>query len=94
MRWTPSRDVEVAIRRFPDRAERMAQLAQTSEPFRDMCEELAAAEDALSALGPGATPQVIERRAECEGWIVRLIKEMSEALDAANVVPLSGRRRP
>ncbi|PZQ51686.1 MAG: hypothetical protein DI556_05910 [Rhodovulum sulfidophilum] len=81
-------DLFHALRRFPDQKERVARLAERSETFRDMCEELAAAERALAAL----TGESTDRRIECEGWIDRLLGEMSEALCRLDVLPLPPRR--
>ncbi len=85
-----ARPLGYALRRFPNRADSVTGLADASEAFRDMCEELAEAEEALAALSPGE--QAAERRAECIGWIIRLTEEMTEALvrfDASS----PGRRR-
>jgi hypothetical protein len=87
-------DVQAAIRHFPDRAESLVRLARISEPVREMCQELAAVEEAMSALEASTTPEAHERRAECEGWIIRLTSEISDALDEANVLPLLPRKRP
>lgn len=73
-------ELEPAIRRFPEWAAQVARLAERDEAFRDMCEELAAAEVALIGLGDGRSAAQVARREECEGWIVRLVDEMTEAL--------------
>lgn len=83
-----------AVRRFPDRAERVVWLAGQSEPFLDMCEELAAAEEALAGLDLRPLPDADARRDECQGWIDRLTAEMSAAMRGASVLPLPVRRRP
>lgn len=86
--------VEAALRRFPRDAESVCRLAETSEAFRDMCEELAVTEAAEQALSAGGTTREgTARRLECEGWIARLVEEMSLALRQAKVIPLSGRNR-
>lgn len=90
-----SREIASAIRRFPDRTERVVRMAERDEGFRDMCEELVAAEEALSRHGAIATSAGAARRAECEGWITRLVEEMAARLDSAEIVPLPGvRQRP
>jgi hypothetical protein len=87
--------VAAAIRRFPGRAASLRRLAGRSDAFRDMCEELAAAEDALARIEADPGTAVAGRKAECEGWIVRLTAEMGEALRQAEVIPLPvGRKRP
>ena len=87
-----SREIAAGIRRFPARAERVIRMAERDEAFRDMCEELMAAEEALSRLRADATAAAAARRAECEGWITRLIGEMAATLDRAEVVPLPSTR--
>ena len=74
-------ELEVAIRKFPGQVEAVVRLAERDDAFRDMCEELAAAETALAGLRGARTSPERERREECEGWIVRLLAEMTEALD-------------
>lgn len=74
-------ELEAAIRKFPGQVEAVRRLAQSDDAFCDMCEELAAAETALAGLRNARTSPDRERREECEGWIVRLVAEMTEALD-------------
>ncbi|MFO1144799.1 MAG: hypothetical protein U1E59_20960 [Amaricoccus sp.] len=59
----------------------------------DMCEELAAADAALTSVSLLPAKLRAERRAECMGWIERLKQEIDEALAAAKVVPLLPRLR-
>ncbi len=90
-----SREIAAALDRFPNQAEKINRLVERDEDFRDMCEELVAAQDALARLG-GAETMMDEtaRRAECEGWIRRLADEMDAALRVSEVIPLPfGRRR-
>jgi hypothetical protein len=77
------RSVGDAIRRFPDRADLVRDQAVRDAAFRDMCDELFAAEAALARTG--SLPQAIqaERRAECEMWIRRLTEEIGAALAGA-----------
>jgi hypothetical protein len=92
-----SREIAAAIRKFPDRVESIARLAGRDEAFRDMCEELAAAEEALARLESEATAAGTARRTECEGWITRLTAEMAAALGRAEIISLPtsrARRRP
>lgn len=77
-----------AIRRFPDESAAIREHARRHQAFRDMCEELAAADAALvrtEVMPPGLRS---ERRGECEGWIERLTEEIGEALARSNVVRL------
>jgi hypothetical protein len=87
-----SREIAAAIRRFPARSDQVARLAERDEAFRDMCGELAAAEEALARLGTDATAAGAARRAECDGWIARLTEEMDATLSRAEVIPLPSAR--
>ncbi|TPE47690.1 hypothetical protein [Amaricoccus solimangrovi] len=93
MSWKPERDLASALRRFPEKADRVLRLAERDEAFRDMCEELAAAEAALETLTGDGSATGAARREECEGWIVRLLGEMSDAVREEEVIRLSDRRR-
>ena len=73
-------DLDAAKRRFPGRAGKIESLATEEEAFRDMCEELAVAEEALERLSTAPAGGSRERRLECEGWIARLSAEMEAAL--------------
>ena len=79
-------EVEAAIRRFPDRADAVQRLAERDDAFHDMCEELAAAETALVGFRDARTGFERQRREECEGWIVRLVGEMTEALERSGAL--------
>jgi hypothetical protein len=95
MDWRGSRELAAAIRRFPDRAESVRRLAVRNGAFRDMCEELAAAETALARLEADTATHLGERRLECEGWIARLTDEIAEVLRQPEVIPLpTARPRP
>jgi uncharacterized protein Yka (UPF0111/DUF47 family) len=76
------------LRHFPDRAAEVQALASVSDPFRDMCVELGAADLALEHLRTATVPHRQERLAECEGWIDRLTAEMGAELARSRVVPL------
>jgi molecular chaperone DnaK (HSP70) len=77
-----------ASRRLPALSSRIEELIRRDEEFSGLCDDLAAAEDAMLAVGL-LTPELRnERRAECEGWIEDLTAEIKEALDRANVIPL------
>ena len=66
----------------------MLEQARRCPSFRDMCEELAAAEEALARMD-GLPPSLqAERRGECQGWIERLTLEIDEALTKSKVIPL------
>lgn len=79
------------LRHFPQQEDLVRDLARGNPDFRDMCDELGLAEDALARVGSLPVLQRAERLAECQGWIDRLLCEMRAVLAAANVVVL---RRP
>jgi hypothetical protein len=82
---------EAAVRRFPSAAEQIADLMIRSENFRDICEDLVAAEHALANVD--RLPETIReaRRAEAEGWIERLTEEIRSML--AKILPITQGRR-
>lgn len=93
MNSTRSDVLAPAIRRFPEQRESVIGLAERSEAFRDMCEELAAAEAALASLGTSDRAGVEARRLECAEWIERLAGEMTRALSTVSVLFLADHRR-
>jgi hypothetical protein len=83
-----------ALRRFPDEARLIEELAARSENFRDMCDELAEVERALLAT-KDVRPEIREERiAEWTGWVDRLTAEIAAELRKANVIPLDRGRPP
>jgi hypothetical protein len=81
-----------ASRRLPALSGRIEELIRRDEEFSALCDDLAAAEDALVVVN-GLSPELCsERRSECEGWIEDLTAEIEQALARANVIPLV--RRP
>jgi hypothetical protein len=86
--------VLAAIRHFPGKAADIEALARKSEKFRDICDELAAAEEALSAVDRLDEALRGERRLEWLGFIRRALEEIEGELRRVNVVPIarSGRR--
>ena len=87
--------VVVACRLLPAIASEVEQLARINESFRDLCEDLAAAEHALSRLVLMPDASADQRLAECEDWIVSLTAEIKDAVrraeaSASDVTP-SGR---
>jgi hypothetical protein len=74
--------------RFPDKAGKIQELFQTNEAFRNMCEDLVAAVEALAHL-EGFQEKVRDaRREEYEGLVDALVWEIGEALRQSNVVIL------
>lgn len=73
-----------ALRRFPARSLQIKELAIRDESFRGMCEDLAAAEEALAHVDQ--LPLVVrgERRAEFRSLVESLVAEIGQALTAAD----------
>jgi hypothetical protein len=95
----PDAAVLAVARRFPEHSAAIEKLARRNEEFRDMCDELAAAEFGLASVDNELTDRD-ERRRDWQSSIERLVREISLTLREANVVrlpertdPGSGRRR-
>ncbi len=74
--------VSAAVRRFPRYELAVRQLMDRDESFRDMCEELAEAELALSRVDRVPVPLRESRRAEWHQLVERLVGEVEAALQA------------
>jgi hypothetical protein len=80
--------LQAAIRRFPEEAHKIEQMAVGNQDFCYLCVDLLDAEAALSAID-AAPPALREaRRLEWQGCIDRLTKEIEQALQNTNVIPL------
>jgi len=74
------RGYQAAIRRFPDAEFTIRRLMNTSESFRDMCDELAEAEIALSSV-PDTPPEICKaRKREWQELVDRLVAEVAVSL--------------
>lgn len=80
--------VLAAIRHFPAREAEIRGLAQASERFRDICEELAIAEAALSAVDRLDEPLRAERRLEWLGFVRCALKEIDGELRHARIATI------
>lgn len=69
-----------AVRRFPRFELPIKRLVETDETFRDICEELAEAEFALSAVGDAPATVREVRRAEWQDLVDRLVSEVEAAI--------------
>jgi hypothetical protein len=69
-----------AIRRYPDCELAIRRLIETEEPFRDICEELAEAERALSKVADLPVLSREARRVEWQEIVDRLAGEMKAVL--------------
>ncbi|CAN7715275.1 hypothetical protein LJR234_006194 [Mesorhizobium amorphae] len=89
------RATTAATRRFPQFELAIRRLMDRSESFRDMCEELADAEFALSRVDE-ITPELRgARRAEWQELVDRLVGEVGAALLNTDATGKSGsNRRP
>ncbi|APO75279.1 hypothetical protein AM571_CH02470 [Rhizobium etli 8C-3] len=83
--------LETAEAHFPDQKRLVQQLAYENEEFHSMCEDLAAAAEAL--LNVERLPDSLReaRRQEYAALVDALLKEMEEALAQSKIVVL---RRP
>jgi hypothetical protein len=81
-----SKGLRSALRHFPDRVQRIEALERESENFRDICDELAAAEDALAAIDSLGESQRAERRLEWLGFIRSTLLEIEAELRRSNVI--------
>jgi hypothetical protein len=72
--------VVIACRLLPAFANKIERLAESSESFRDLCEDLAAADVALTRLTKLPEAAADQRLGEYEGWIVSLTAEIKEAV--------------
>lgn len=85
MQKVPSQTV---LRHFPHHIPQVQALAARDPEFRDMCEEMDAAEAALVRIGELPKKDDAARRAECQSWIARLKCEMERSLAETRVVTL------
>ena len=79
---------QLAWLRFPELRERIKDLLCRDANFRDMCEELADLDCAISAVGDDTGTRC---REVLDDWISardRLTREMADALFRANVIPI------
>ncbi|MET0941295.1 MAG: hypothetical protein ABWY13_08025 [Mesorhizobium sp.] len=78
--------VSVACRLLPVLSRQIEQLAMQDATFRDLCDDLAAAEATLLDLRQLPKSISKQRLAECEGWITSLSEEIETALKRAGTV--------
>jgi hypothetical protein len=88
--------VRSAKQHFPNRAWEIDALAQDSEDFRDLCEELATAEAALAGVDQAREGVRAERRLEWLSFIRSALAQIDAELERFNVVRIDrrGRREP
>jgi hypothetical protein len=72
-----------ALRRFPARSLQIKELSIRDESFRGMCEDFAAAENALAHADQLPLHVREERRAEFKSLVESLAAEIDQALGAA-----------
>jgi len=82
LKETQRESLAAATRRFPELELPMRRLFETSENFRDICEELAEAEMALSIAEESAAVPTEDRRGEWRELVDRLVGEVELAIRA------------
>jgi hypothetical protein len=85
--------VEAVIRHFPARRREVELLVVESESFRDLCDELVTAEQALAAVDQVEAGLRAERRLEWLSFIRSTLAEIDKELRRFNVIPLGQSRR-
>lgn len=81
--------MSAALRRFPDLELTIRQLIAADQNFRDMCDELAEAETALSRVDQLPLHIRAARKAEWEDLVERLAREVDAALQERQTVARS-----
>lgn len=81
--------IQAAIRHFPAQAIEIEALALESERFRDICDELAEAEAALSTVDCLDIALRSERRLEWLGFVRCALKEIDGELRHARIVSIN-----
>ncbi|WP_209892597.1 hypothetical protein [Rhizobium leguminosarum] len=84
--------LEAAEAHFPDQARLVQRLFYVNEAFHSMCEDLAAAAQALAHVEELSDAVREARRLEYAGLVDALLKEMREAIAQSKIVVL--RRAP
>jgi hypothetical protein len=69
------------------------ELISANESFREMCDDLASAEDALAATDRLGADVRDRRRTEYEVLIEALAKEIEDALRQAKVIPITSEHK-
>lgn len=80
--------VQAAVRHFPARLAEIEALARASERFRDICEELAAAEAALVAVDQLDERFRAERRLEWLSYVRSALRDIDNELQNARIVSI------
>ncbi|QFI69068.1 hypothetical protein [Sinorhizobium alkalisoli] len=80
--------LQAAICRFPTRGPQIEALLARDENFRCICDDLAAAEEALAAVEHLPESLRAVRRLEYDEIVTDLAGEIAEALERANVVTM------
>lgn len=84
--------IQAAIRHFPAKGSDIEALARQSERFQDICDELAEAETALSAVDRLDISLRAERRLEWLEFVRWALREIDDELRQARIVSI-GRTR-
>jgi hypothetical protein len=81
--------LSAALRRFPELELTIRRMIEADQTFRDMCEELAEAETALSRVDQLPPPIRAARRAEWQDLVERLAREVDATLQEKQTVARS-----
>ncbi|BCH24021.1 hypothetical protein MesoLjLb_38060 [Mesorhizobium sp. L-8-3] len=81
--------LSAALRRFPELELTIRRMIVADQNFRDMCEELAEAEAALSRADQLPLPIRAARKAEWQDLVERLAREVDAALQEQQAVTRS-----
>jgi hypothetical protein len=85
--------LRAASLRLPAKAREIKDLIVKDESFQSICDDLAAAEKALSQVDRMPEALRAERRREYESLVESLTAEIEEALRRAKVIPITGAKR-
>lgn len=80
--------LQAATRRFPMRGSQIEAMLERDENFHGLCDDLAAAEQALWATEHLPENIRMARRLEYEELVAELANEINRVLDRANVLPM------
>jgi hypothetical protein len=86
---TVGNGLRAAERRFPSYSAEIRELISKSERFRETCDDLALAGEALAATDRMAADIRDQRRTEYQALVEALAKEVKDALREEKVIPIT-----
>jgi hypothetical protein len=87
VRRLPPNGEQAAVRRFPSEAKLIKILVTGDESFRELCNDLALADQALAAADQLPEDIRADRVAKCQVWMESLEKEIAWELNKAKSSP-------